>query len=179
MATRLSWSLSSLNCFMNARLSTIFFLTVAIGVGIGWYAGRASIEQRMESLLKGNSRYIRARGSIMQNSMYDKSDGALVEGLKRGNIADVFYLYRYSDDVNAYLGYENLEDTAYDMAKELLLKMECNSADAYFDRFKDGYYYGNSSYQQPGTKEYKSFRSFIEKILIESAKTNSNATNAG
>ena len=153
---------------MTTRLFTIVLIATAVGVGIGWFSGKASLSRHFDALLHGNAHYISARDSTMWNSWEDKSDRALLDTLKRGPIQDVFNLYRYSNDVNMYLDYQNSDDTAHGMARELMKHMDCDSTDAYFTRFNEVYIYGDdSSYQEAGTAENESFRLFIDSMILE------------
>ena len=179
MATRLLWSSPRFKQSMNLRLLAIVFLATAVGIGAGWFSGRASLDRQIEALLHGNSSYIHAMDRTMAaRAMSDETGEAVIEALKRGQVMAVFNLYRYSNDVDLYLSYKNLDKTATGMAKELLKQMDCDSLDAYFERFERVYIYGASNYQNAGTKENEAFRLFIESIISEQNQIGAE-TNAG
>ena len=153
---------------MRLSLSTLFLIVTTICIAAGWYVDRRSNDRQIESLLSGSFTYNSANQAILAASAYDQSAEAVLESKKNGHIQRIFYLYRNSTDVNAYLQREAPHHTARGTAKTLLKYMDCESTDAYFRRFNDIYIYGDDHrHQDAGTAENEAFRLFIDSMMLE------------
>lgn len=155
---------------MRFRISTLLMLITIFCLGIGWFVDRSTCNRRVASLLDGAAAHDSAVTSGQLLYLLKNDPTVVPDWAERRVVRSILVLHRYSDDVDSFLKYLNLtntaRNTALDTAYGALETLGCDSADAYFEKFRLNYDSDlYDEYKDTATAEHIEFRSFIENAI--------------